>query len=263
MNFDNVNVYDYGHLGLVAGFIKQVGLIDYIDHVIPKTKPYHVCHGQAVAAMLLNALGFHSQALYLVPEYFSDKPIDLLISPGIYSKHLNDDVLGRTLDTVFDYGVSSLYSELAIKTLNTLKIPPKAINLDFTSFHVDGTAYNDNTPGDTDKFIRIVQGYSRDHRPELNQAIVALITENQAGIPIYLEVLSGNAEDKSTFQDIIKSQLDSLKAAENSQHLIADSALYTKATIQSLNEKNRYFITRVSSVSNDAKAVNNRPDLTA
>ncbi|SET46280.1 protein of unknown function [Thorsellia anophelis DSM 18579] len=159
MNFDNVDVYDYGHLGVVAGFIKQVGLIDYIHHVIPKTKPCHVSHGQAVAAMLLNALGFHSQALYLVPEYFSDKPIDLLISPGIYSEHLNDDVLGRTLDAVFDYGVSSLYSELAIKTLNTLSITPKAINLDLTSFHVDGTAYNDNTPDDTDKFIRIVQVY--------------------------------------------------------------------------------------------------------
>ncbi|MFC0180576.1 IS1634 family transposase [Thorsellia kenyensis] len=137
------------------------------------------------------------------------------------------------------------------------------MNLDLTRSHVDGTAYNNNTPDDRDKFIRIVQGYSRDHRPELNQAILTLITENQAEIPIDLEALSGNAEDKSTFHDIIKSQLDSLKAAENNQYLIADSALYTKATIQSLHEKNRYFITRVSSVSNDAKAVSNRPDLAA
>ncbi|MFC0178636.1 DUF4277 domain-containing protein [Thorsellia kenyensis] len=58
MHFDNVDVYDYGHFELVAGFIKQVGLIDY---AMPKTEPCHVSHGQAVATMLLNALGFYSQ----------------------------------------------------------------------------------------------------------------------------------------------------------------------------------------------------------
>ncbi|MFC0178637.1 DUF4277 domain-containing protein [Thorsellia kenyensis] len=31
---------------------------------------------------------------------FFDKPIDLLIAPGIYSEHLNDDVLDRTLNAV-------------------------------------------------------------------------------------------------------------------------------------------------------------------
>ncbi|MFC0179472.1 DUF4277 domain-containing protein [Thorsellia kenyensis] len=53
MNFDNADVYDYVHLGLVLGFIKQVGLIDYIDRVIPKTKPCYINHCQAVVAMLL------------------------------------------------------------------------------------------------------------------------------------------------------------------------------------------------------------------
>jgi len=36
------------------------------------------------------------------------------------------------------------------------------------------------------KGIRITKGYSRDHRPELNQVILNLITKNQACIPVYM-----------------------------------------------------------------------------
>jgi hypothetical protein len=32
--------------------------------------------------MVLNALGFSSRALYLMPDYLRNKPVDLLIRPG-------------------------------------------------------------------------------------------------------------------------------------------------------------------------------------
>ncbi len=34
--------------------------------------------GEAVSAMVLNALGFVSRPLYLTPEFFANKPVDLL-----------------------------------------------------------------------------------------------------------------------------------------------------------------------------------------
>ena len=37
---------------------------------------------------------------------------------------------------------------------------------------------------DSPQIINITKGYSRDHRPDLNQAILQLIVENQAGIPL-------------------------------------------------------------------------------
>ncbi len=35
--------------------------------------------------------------------------------------------------------------------------------------------------------ILLAKGYSCDYRPELNQVILNLITENQAGIPVYMK----------------------------------------------------------------------------
>ena len=41
--------------------------------------------------------------------------------------------------------------------------------------------------------IETRKGYSRDHRPELNQVVLNLICENQAGIPVYMKPASGNS----------------------------------------------------------------------
>ncbi len=49
--------------------------------------------------------------------------------------------------------------------------------------HVDGRYDNDV---DDTQAIKLVRGYSRVHRPELNQTVLNLITENQAGFPVYM-----------------------------------------------------------------------------
>lgn len=45
------------------------------------------------------------------------------------------------------------------------------------------------------KTVHLTQGYSRDHRPDLNQVVLNLITENKAGIPLYMKASSGNTQD--------------------------------------------------------------------
>jgi transposase len=89
-----------------------------------------------------------------------------------------------------------------------------------------------------------VRGYSRDHRPELNQVVLNLITENKAGIPIYMQAASGNINDNEGFKNIVKHHISSLKAAQDSQYFISDAVLYTTQTIQSLDEQKHLFISR-------------------
>lgn len=75
-----------------------------------------------------------------------------------------------------------------------------SVHLDITSFHVDGEyAQDENT-----NVIKLVRGYSRDHRPELNQVVLELICENQAGIPVYMQALSGNTNDAKAFAEVTK-----------------------------------------------------------
>ncbi|MGL9721830.1 DUF4277 domain-containing protein, partial [Symbiopectobacterium sp.] len=40
-----------------------------------------VSHGQAMIAMILNGLGFHSGTLHMFPQFFANKPVERLIGP--------------------------------------------------------------------------------------------------------------------------------------------------------------------------------------
>ena len=70
------------HLGIVAGVCDRIDLINTIDTFICPTKR-KVSVGESVVAMILNALGFVSRPLYLTHEFFSNKPVDLLIRPHL------------------------------------------------------------------------------------------------------------------------------------------------------------------------------------
>ncbi|WP_422444586.1 IS1634 family transposase [Endozoicomonas sp. ALB091] len=238
--FKNLN-----HLGLVAAMCRELRIAEYIDARITNDSDVrHVTIGQAVVAMIINGLGFTGQTLYMFPEFFEDKPIDRLIGEGIQPEHLNDKVLGRALDSLYDAGVSDLYLNLAVKVVNHLKLPCKALNLDGTSFHVDGI-YNSHENPDDLNCIHICRGYSRDHRPDLNQVVLQLMTENEAGIPVFMAPASGNVNDKTCFQEIIKNHLSCFKETLNSRYLVADAAMYVAETLQLLDEQKQLFISRV------------------
>lgn len=62
----------------MAGICHEIGLIEAIDLVIGPSGCKVSC-GAAVQAMVLNGLGFTSRALYLMPQYLDNKPVDLLV----------------------------------------------------------------------------------------------------------------------------------------------------------------------------------------
>ena len=231
------------HLGLIAAFCHEIDLPGLIDRIIPKYSEHNVSHGDAVLAMILNGLGFHSRTLHMFSDFFETKPISKLLAKNIEAHHLTDDVLGRTLDALFEADVSILYQVIAEHTVAKLGLKTESVHLDITSFHVDGE-YAQSAEDDINS-IQLVKGYSRDHRPELNQVVLELICENQAGLPVYMQALSGNTNDAKAFAEFTKRHIHCLKAAQNSRYFNADAALYTSDSICSLDEQKQKFITRV------------------
>ena len=66
------------HLGIVSGICNESGLADLIDtHIEQKRRKVSV--GQAVQAMILNALGFTGRALYLTKRFYTNRPVDMLV----------------------------------------------------------------------------------------------------------------------------------------------------------------------------------------
>ena len=135
------------HLGLIAGMFDELEFGQLIDELIPQdTTQRLVSVGQAVKAMVLNGLGFANRALYLTPLFFRDKPTERLIGKGILPEHLHDDLLGRSLDALYEYDVSKLYPQLTALAVKKLGLLTRFEHLDSASFHTDGRYNSDAEP---------------------------------------------------------------------------------------------------------------------
>jgi transposase len=241
------------HLGLVAAMFDELGISDVIDQATQQHPDMRiVTAGTAVKAMVLNGLGFVNQQLYLVPHFFQQKPIARLFASCIEAKHLNDDTLGRALDTLYAFGVTELYSLIAATAARRLGLAPTFAHLDSTSFHVDGRYNSEEEP--EEQVIHITRGYSRDHRPDLNQVMLDLIIEHQAGIPVLMQPLSGNSNDTSTFGQVVSEHIQQLQTTSGTTYLVADSALYSAENLQKLSETRTKWITRVPATLSEAHA---------
>ena len=109
------------HLGIVAGLCHEINLIEQVNACVgPDQRKVSV--GEAVQAMVLNGLGFTTRALYLTPEFFRNKPLDVLIGDGIEADDLNDDSLGRALDRLYEVAVLTFYAKFLIPPVTFLDI---------------------------------------------------------------------------------------------------------------------------------------------
>jgi transposase len=194
------------HLGLVAGMFEELGIGDVLDHAThqnPEMRDLTV--GEAVKALGLNGLGCIHQTLSLVPRFFQNQPTSRLMSPRMTPTQLNDDALGRAVDTLYAAGVTELYRRMAATAAQRLGLTPRFAHLDRTSVHVDGRSNSDEAPDAP--VIHITRGDSRDHRPDLNQVMLALMVEHQAGIPVLMQPLSGNRSDAQACGQMIREHI--------------------------------------------------------
>src|SRR2546423_10947866 len=125
------------HLGIVAGVCQEIGLAAWLDAQDPGNRQ-QVSVGTATVAMVLNGLGFSNRQLYLVPQYFANKPVDHLLGPGITAEMLNDDCLGRTLDWWYAPELTPWFAGLAAQARQIFGFKAQQIHVDTTSFWVRG-----------------------------------------------------------------------------------------------------------------------------
>lgn len=117
-NFLNNRFLKTDHHGLVAGTCKLLKIKEFIDLRLPKKSSNHkLSHGDIFVCMIVNALGFSSKPMYVYPDFFQGIDTKILFGEDFDPKYMNDDAVERTLDAIFDYGVSKLYLELRQEVL--------------------------------------------------------------------------------------------------------------------------------------------------
>jgi len=270
------------HLGIVAEVCREIGVADWLDQQEPGNRQ-QVSVGTATVALVLNGLGFSNRRLYLVPQFFADKPVEHLLGPGIMAEDLNDDCLGRTLDWLYAHDVTRLFAGLALRARRAFGIEVGRLHADTTSFAVHGhyalelpegletpealtAAAQSGTAGaaagDEDAedagaptVIEVTYGYSRDHRADLKQWMLALVTSGE-GVPQFLQPLDGNASDKRTLLEAVQALTQQLKASgETPGVYVADSGLYGAEHMTRLNATGVHWVSRVPETSTAAQTI--------
>ena len=235
-------IYNLDHLGLVAGIIDEMGLVEEINQYLGEEPHEKVSPGVVVKAMILNGLGILSAPLYLFSRFFEGKPTEHLLGAGVEPKHLNDDRLGRILDDLWGKGLSFLFLRVAMRAVKVFGVEVKQAHLDSTSFAVEGEyavqIVDIEQEGETQtpqergvRPIHIRRGYSRDHRADLKQFVMNLICSGDGGIPLFLSMANGNQVDSQVFGGLMREfaqqwQFDGVH--------VADAAFYTADNLKQM-----------------------------
>lgn len=253
------------HLGIVAGVCQEIGLAAWLDAQDP-THRQQVSVGTATVAMILNGLGFSNRQLYLVPQYFANKPVEHLLGAGIKAEMLNDDCLGRTLDWLYAHDPTKLFAGIARQARQIFGVKVQQVHVDTTSFSVSGqyaqaTAREEQTEAEA-AIIAITYGYSRDHREDLKQWMLALATTHDGDIPLFLRPLDGNSSDKANLLMAVTALQDQLRGADGEPSVyVADNGIYSEANMRQLNEAGVKWVSRVSETLTQAQTIlHNSPD---
>jgi transposase len=145
-----------------------------------------------VAALLaINRLCAPGSELAIEQRWYPSTAMDDLLQ--IDDGKINDTRLYRCLDRILPHKtklerhLKNRYGELFGAEFDVLLY-------DLTSTYVEGAA---------EKNPMVRRGYSRDHRPDCEQLVIALIVNNE-GFPFSYETFDGNRTDVSTMETILR-----------------------------------------------------------
>jgi transposase len=83
-------------------------------------------------------------------------------------------------------------------------------------------------PDSDEHAIAITHGYSKDHRPDLKQAILELMVSQDGGVPLMSKSWDGNASDTQIFQERAQGLIATFQGSPSPRYLVADAKLYNE-----------------------------------
>ena len=236
---EQVRIERLDHLGLIASVIKDLALIDMIDRRLVPDDQAVITPGEAVAAMILNGLRFAKRPLSLTPQFFANKPLDLLFREGIDAEMFNRFKLGRTLDEAYAYGCDLLFQELALVGLCPRRHRPALQPSRHDQLFPHWRLCPRQLRARHSYYPWLLQGPSSD----LKQAVLELMVSQDGGVPFVSKSWDGNTSDTQVFQQRAEALLRAFKDTPTARYLVADAKLYCEDNAVHLAKLG--FITRI------------------
>jgi transposase len=154
-------------------------------------EPADVPWSRVAALLAVNRLCAPGSELAIEQRWYPSTALDDLLQ--IEEGKINDTRLYRCLDRILPHKtklerhLKNRYGELFGAEFDVLLY-------DLTSTYVEGAA---------EKNPMVRRGYSRDHRPDCEHLVIALIVNNE-GFPFSYETFDGNRTDVSTMETILR-----------------------------------------------------------
>jgi transposase len=165
-----------------------------LDRFFEQTVDEHeadVPWSRVAAVLAINRLCAPGSELAIEERWYPATALDDLL--GIEEGKINDTRLYRCLDRILPHK-TKLERHLKQRYGELFKAEFDVLLYDLTSTYVEGAA---------EKNPMMRRGYSRDHRPDCEQMVIALIV-NSEGFPFSYETFDGNRADVSTMETILR-----------------------------------------------------------
>ncbi len=244
IDLDLVETYTCGKEGMVVGICENIGIPDILNKALTSNhgRTPDIPYGILGLMMIVNMIDQH-HPLIGMKDYYQGKDLEGIFHFPIDINQINDDRLGQLLDAFFQANPQQIYSQAALSAVKLYGIKIKTLNFDTTSKVMWGLY---ETPEGTVGVISIDFGHSKNKRSDKKQIKIGIGCAN--GLPIDAQVLSGNKDDKTYNQDVLKRINDTLNLYEvdKSQfYYIADSALFSKDNFKEAKKHGIHLITRM------------------
>ena len=169
---------------------KRLELDHFFEEAIDEA-PADVPWSRIAALLTINRLCAPGSELAVEQRWYPSTALDDLL--GIEEGKINDTRLYRCLDQILPHK-TKLEGHLKERYGSLFGAEFDVLLYDLTSTYVEGAA-EDNP--------MMRRGYSRDHRPDCEQMVIALIV-NSEGFPFSYETFDGNRADVSTVETILR-----------------------------------------------------------
>src|SRR5712692_6881084 len=205
---------------------KRLELDRFFEQVVDE-EPADVPWSRVAALLTINRLCAPGSELAIEQRWYPSTALDDLLA--IEAGKINDTRLYRCLDrilphkTKLEQHLKQRYGELFGSEFDVLLY-------DLTSTYVEGQA---------EKNPMMRRGYSRDHRPDCKQVVIALIV-NEDGFPLSYETFDGNRADVTTLEVVIR--MVERKYGKARRVWIFDRGIISEDNLKALRKRNGQYL---------------------
>jgi transposase len=179
----------FGDVYLALALWRGTGLADLCARLLPVGKE-QVAWEKIATVLVAARLCEPSSELHIAEDWYRRTALGDLLQ--LADEEVNKDRLYRALDLLLEHK-AALEAHLSKRCGELFSIQNEVLLYDVTSTYFEGLA-------EANPLAQ--RGYSRDHRPDCKQVLIALVVTFD-GFPLGYEVFAGNIHDSRTLQTIV------------------------------------------------------------